>query len=393
MNKKIKFSFLLLASILGIQFGLNSFQVFALKDEAFYSSNEIIFYNPDETDCSVAGKTSSLSTTISLEKTATVETIYTFLTTTNLSTNGDKPFTAAQAAGIMGNFYAESNLDPSKIENTTNTDKGHGLAQWTFGRWDNLSTYATSKGTDWTDLTTQLEFLKSELEGSEKALFDDSEFVSAQEPAVAAMRFRIIFERADPTVAHDDKREGAALSIYELFGNTSFADCSTANGVVAGNLVQTAMNFAVQQPVTEGTNKKEDANPTYQVAKMTYNPSVHWTDCGGFIAAVMYATGVDKNYINVSVSKQIEYVRANSDKYLIIESPTLNDLQPGDILFTPGHTTMYTGAAQYPSVDASYYNPSAADPSKAGGRVPSLRDATSATWMIGEGAFVARIIK
>lgn len=390
MKKRIKLPFLIAAAILCAQFTVNSLQVFALKDELFYSTNNITFFDPDANDCSTAGKTSSsTAANINIEKSTTIDTIYNYLTKTNISTNSNKPLSAAQAAGVMGNMYAESSFNPSAIESTTRADKGHGLVQWTFGRWNNLSAFASQKGTDWDDLNTQLEFLKTEFEGAEKALFDDSEFANAQEPAVAAMRFRIIFERADPTLAHDDKREGAAISVFKLYGGSSSADCTTGNGVVAGNLVKTAMNFAVQQPVAEGVNKESDANPTYQEAKPQYNPSVHWTDCGGFIATVMFATGVDPNYPKVSVTAQTNYVRAHPEKYLINENPTLNDLQPGDILFTSGHTTMYTGADQYPSVDASFHNPSTG----AGGRVPSLRNSGNTTWMIGEGAISARVIK
>jgi len=391
MKKRINILFLIAAGILSLQFTVNSLQVFAIKDTSSYSLSDITFFDAEDVECGGAGKKpiTSSSKAVDISKSATTDTIYEYLTKTNITSNSNKPLSAAQAAGVMGNMYAESTLNPSAIESTTRADKGHGLVQWTFGRWTNLSNFAATKGTTWDDLNTQLEFLKTEFEGTEKALFSDSEFASAQEPAVAAMRFRVVFERADPTKAHDDKREGAAISIYKLYGGVASAECKTGDGIIAGNLVETAMNLAVQKPVAEGVNKESDANPTYQAAKPKYNPTVHWTDCGGFIATVMYATGVDPNYVNVSVTKQIEYVKSHPEKYLVNEKPTLNDLQPGDILFTSGHTTMYTGAANYPSVDASYYDPDTGT----GGRVPSLRDAGSATYMVTEGAFSARVIK
>ena len=63
-------------------------------------------------------------------------------------------------AAIMGNMYAESEMNPKKIESN---GKGHGICQWTGGRWDNLYAYCIRMGgasgvADWTNLNTQLEF-------------------------------------------------------------------------------------------------------------------------------------------------------------------------------------------------------------------------------------------
>ena len=381
-----RFALFTIAAVLTLQAVLLPSSVSAQFDEGFYSSNNILFFNPEATEC---GPRQSLATSsVDIEQTDTIDRIYEFLTTEALSTNGNKPLTPEQASGVMGNMYAESRFDPGAIEVTTRADKGHGLVQWTFGRWDNLQAYANARNASWENVDIQLGFLKQELEGPEQRILTDDQFAGANEPAIAAMRFRIIFERADPTVAHDDVREGAAIAIYNLYGGGEASGCITGSGIVAGNLVKTAINFALPTPAEEGTNRKEDAAKTYQDAKEKYNPGPHWTDCGGFIATVMYATGVDKDYVSVGVQGQIEYVRSKPSKYLIIENPTVGTLQPGDILFTEGHTTMYTGMEKYPSVDASYYNPSTGQ----GGRVPSVRDSFSAQWMIDNGAFVARVI-
>ena len=372
---------LFIAAVILASFGVSNSQVFAL-DTQFYSSNNIQLYDPDAKPCS-ANQVISETSTITVSKSATTDAIYSYLTTTPLSTNGNKPLTGVQAAGIMGNMYAESGFNPSAIESTTRAQKGHGLVQWTFGRWTNLQAFASKSGTAWDDVTTQLGFLKSELEGPEKAIIVDSEFSSAAAPSVAAMRFRVVFERADPTVAHDDKREGAAISVFSQYGgSSSTANCVSSSGVVAGDLVETAISFALTSPATDGMTSKSEARDTYQTAKQQYNPSVDWTDCGGFIATSMIASGVDPNYPKVSVTAQIAYVRSNSDKYLVNDRPSIAGLQPGDILYTDGHTTLYTGKDTYPSVDASL-----------GQRVPSVRNAGSATWMISNGAISARVIK
>jgi hypothetical protein len=383
MKRQLRIVSRLLATLLvTLQFIIGATPVAAL-DETFYGSSNILFYDPDATECS-GGQSAGVSD-ITVEKNETIGAIYTFLTTTPLSSNGNKPLSAVQAAGVMGNMYAESSFNPAAIEATSRADKGHGLVQWTFGRWNNLQNFANQRGTEWSDLTTQLEFLKTELEGPEKKIILDQEFSTTKVPTVAAMRFRVVFERADPTVAHDDKREGAAVSVFNQYSGGSAqgqADCTSANGVVAGNLVETAIGLALTTPATNGMTKESDARDTYRAAKPRYNPAVQWTDCGGYIATVMFASGVDPNYPNVLVDTQLAYVRSHPEKYLVDENPTLNDLQPGDILYTSGHTTMYTGKETYPSVDASLFE-----------RVPSVRNAGSATWMIANGAVSARVIR
>ena len=92
-------------------------------------------------------------------------------------------------AGLMGNLYAESGLNPTNLQNTFNkklgmTDEvytlkvdegsynnfvkdgaGYGIAQWTYWtRKRNLLNYARTMRTSVGDLMTQLEFLWDELQ-------------------------------------------------------------------------------------------------------------------------------------------------------------------------------------------------------------------------------------
>lgn len=93
-------------------------------------------------------------------------------------------------AGLMGNLYAESGLNPCNLQNSyekklgmdndTYTEAvddgsyadfvkdsaGYGLAQWTYwSRKQNLLNFARERGTSIGDLEMQLEFLKQELGG------------------------------------------------------------------------------------------------------------------------------------------------------------------------------------------------------------------------------------
>ena len=75
---------------------------------------------------------------------------------------------APGAAAIVANIENESSFDP-KATNGTHT----GLCQWSNNsRFVKLKEYANSKGKDWSDVETQLEFLWSELESSYKEVKD-----------------------------------------------------------------------------------------------------------------------------------------------------------------------------------------------------------------------------
>ena len=59
-------------------------------------------------------------------------------------------------AGLLGNWQQESGLNPASIEQPSGA--GHGLSQWTGGRWTLLNAYAKKHHKNWTDLGLQLSF-------------------------------------------------------------------------------------------------------------------------------------------------------------------------------------------------------------------------------------------
>ena len=70
-------------------------------------------------------------------------------------------------AGIMGNLQQESGMNPNSHQ--SGGGPGRGIAQWTVseGRFKGLQAYAQSKGKDWTDLQSQLEWIDMELNGKD----------------------------------------------------------------------------------------------------------------------------------------------------------------------------------------------------------------------------------
>ncbi|MFI5240312.1 MAG: phage tail tip lysozyme [Candidatus Saccharimonadia bacterium] len=73
-----------------------------------------------------------------------------------------KGLTPVQSAGIVGNFEAESGLNPSD----TNSIGAHGIAQWYQGRLTKLIAYAASNNEPEDSLSTQLDFSWQELNTS-----------------------------------------------------------------------------------------------------------------------------------------------------------------------------------------------------------------------------------
>ena len=72
----------------------------------------------------------------------------------------EQGYSAIQVAGIIGNMYQESGVNPAREE--TN-GIGYGLVQWSFGRRQQLEAFAESKGKSASDIYVQLEFLVKEL--------------------------------------------------------------------------------------------------------------------------------------------------------------------------------------------------------------------------------------
>jgi hypothetical protein len=102
-----------------------------------------------------------------------------------------KGLTAAQAAGVAGNFVVESKLDP----NAYNPKEGAiGYAQWEGGRRTALQQFAAQMGRSERDPAAQREFLWHELTGSESSALAALKATST--PAQAAAVFDQKYERS-----------------------------------------------------------------------------------------------------------------------------------------------------------------------------------------------------
>ena len=112
------------------------------------------------------------------------------------------------AAGIVGNLYKESGLNPNAVG-----DKGtaYGVAQWRGNRLSNLKNYAAKKGRSYSDLNTQLDYILDE-QGENNVLKE----MNNQTPEQAAMTFANKYERPNPKYADYSTRSSVAKQLGQM---------------------------------------------------------------------------------------------------------------------------------------------------------------------------------
>lgn len=150
--------------------------------------------------------------------------------------NGISP---AATAGILGNAYAESGVDPTAIQGG-GAGPAAGMFQWEnyntkSSRWKALDNYARSKKKKWTDLDAQLKYTLKELKDPGTTYWDKGsasfdaagakfttfeKWSKSKDPDMATRQFEAAFERAGiPAI---DKRTDAAAEYYRLYEDSNF---------------------------------------------------------------------------------------------------------------------------------------------------------------------------
>jgi hypothetical protein len=153
------------------------------------------------------------------------------------------------AAGIVGNLYKESGLNPMAVG-----DKGtaFGVAQWRGDRLSNLKKYASSKGRSYTDLNTQLDFILDE-QGENQVL----SLMGNQSPEVAAKTFADKYERPNPKYADYSTRSSIAKQLGQMKLGGFIPKHSLGAGAIMG-LVSQGMNLGAG--FIDSTNDPENPN-------------------------------------------------------------------------------------------------------------------------------------
>ena len=216
----------------------------ALSNEMLKPVQEYLFGTTDSGSTTSSGTTSSDYSNVNISGSDNAQKVWNFFTSLGYS--------KAATAGILGNMYAESGVNPEVIQ-------GHGkgpaagIVQWEnwktkSGRWKAMSDYAASKGKDWKDLQSQLEFIDKELHGLDYYFKTDvpygkypgstltnagatpttfEKWKQSTDVDMATRQFEGAFERGSKIVM--DKRIGAAKSYYNLYAG------GNGSGVIGGN--------------------------------------------------------------------------------------------------------------------------------------------------------------
>lgn len=189
-------------------------------------------------------------------------------------------------AGLMGNLYAESGLNPRNLQNSyekslgydddsytlavdngtytnfVNDSAGYGLAQWTYwSRKQALLAYCKASGASIGSLDTQLGFLMKELsEGYQSVLRVLKSTSSILEASNAVL---LQFERpADQSTAVQNKRTSYGQSFYNKYANTTQKGDATMTAVE--RLLQTARNeIGYLEKVTNSQLDSKTGNAGY----------------------------------------------------------------------------------------------------------------------------------
>ena len=223
-------------------------------------------------------------------------------------------------AGLMGNLYAESRLNPKNLQNSyekklgytdetytaavdcgkyTNFAKdaaGYGLAQWTYHtRKAALLAYARSMGKSVGDLETQLGFLMKELTGNYAGVL--SELKKASSVLAASNTVLMKFERpADQSESVQKKRAGYGQTYFDKFavGSTNKQNGGTSNMNVSEVRKKFAARAAGYAGVKEGTAQHHAIIDRYNAHKpLARGYAVKYTDawCATFGSEIAIEAG------------------------------------------------------------------------------------------------------
>ena len=245
----------------------------------------------------------------------------------------DAGYSKTAAAAVLGNIECESGFDPASIE--AGNGIGLGLCQWSFGRRTQLEGYIAFKGTDTSDVQTQIEFLLGELKpgggangyasyelgGQSSSKYDGTSYTkdsweNATDIGKATTAFMALFERPSYDIGtnHLPARKKAAQKYYDQFANASKPSETGGNS----NIVNTA-------------KKKLGCSYVYGAA----GPNTF--DCSGFVQWVYGQNGISLPRTTYDYEPYI------GTKHEV----SWSEAKPGDIVWKSEHMGIYLGNDQY----------------------------------------------
>lgn len=346
-----------------------------------FSGSQLLGKSDFAKNCDTSGDL-SVSVDMPADEKGRADIVATWLTSNKFSFMGGKPMTKEQAAGIIGNFKQESQISPTLVQTvslrnpdyykTCNNEcvlgwgtvggKAIGLMQWDGGRRVNLVKHAQSKGKQWYDVNIQLDFLRIEADGAEKASFTKN-FANCKTAEQCAIDFCKDVERAG--VPNMKTRTDYAASFLKVFtpgasvsgsSSGSVSSCSADSASVdMSDTVKLAISMAY--PTAEYSKSrvsgsdsygKTNAKAEYKAAKAEAEknggadpmPGLY-ASCDRFVATILKATKADTGVPWGATDTQYNYFKSSS-KWKEVKC---EDRKPGDVIITRanGHIMLYLG--------------------------------------------------
>lgn len=262
--------------------------------------------------------------------------------------------TEAGTAGLMGNLYSESALQPTNLQNSyekklgftdttytaavdngtytgfVNDAAGYGLAQWTYwSRKEALLNYAKARGKSVGDLETQLGFLMQELSSDYKAVLSTLQSTGSVKAASNVVLLK--FERpADQSVAVQNARTKIGQAYYDKYAAKAAqeGEMSMTEQQLRKKYVDYAITYLGCKE-SDGSHKKiidlyNSHKPLAQGYKMKYTDA--WCAC--YVSAMAIGSGLE-NIIPLEVSCG-RYITLAKQKGIWVEddsyTPKMGDL-------------------------------------------------------------------
>ena len=289
-----------------LSLSITPLKVFA-TDYGFYSANNIIFYDPEDTSCSETNPTSADNSTSDSVSSGNLESILRFFTGKGLSLSA--------AAGIAGNLSRESGYFPAKIQGSltfaTSTYKpeegiGFGIAQWTYpSRQDPLVAMAELQGKSIIDLSLQLDFMWSELTTTYKPVLEYLSTIKSNTitgttsaPMVAA----IVFHGRTDKIANNPTKEVTDV-INSLIGfHTGYegSDDSTDTLMTYRAKVAEVVYNTYVGKIADGTGVTDITIETSSSYSAT-------TDCGSAAGDATWPDNVEAHGKGWSLKDDVDY--------------------------------------------------------------------------------------
>ena len=167
---------------------------------------------------------------------------------------GTMGLNSAAACGVMANIERESGFRADIGHMETDGLMSFGICQWHGTRFDNLQSFASERGEDYTSLSTQLDYLYNELKTSYGRVLNNIKSVSnnAAGASSAATTWCLYYEVPANKAAESETRASRAVDYFwPMYGTGSAA--SHFSDVCSESYYIDAVNWASDKGITSGT--------------------------------------------------------------------------------------------------------------------------------------------